>query len=96
MARPNLLHPFGQENEQPVFMSRGVSLVAEPRVLKGSHLKLQLEQRGHRREAIYFGAGDLELPRGPWDVAFTIDRNVFRGRTSLSISIKGVRASVED
>ena len=90
-----LLHPFGNENEQPVFFSRGVQLVEEPRVLKGNHLKLQLMQRGVRREAIYFGGGEIDLPRPPWDIAFTIDRNVYRGRASLNISIRAVRAFVE-
>jgi single-stranded-DNA-specific exonuclease len=91
-----LLHPFGNENEQPVFLSRGVQLIEEPRLLKGNHLKLQLAQEGVVREAIYFGGGEIDLPRPPWDVAFTIDRNVYRGRASLNISIKAVRTSEEE
>jgi single-stranded-DNA-specific exonuclease len=33
------------------------------------------------------------LPDPPWDMAFTVDRNVFRGRVSVQISIQHVRAS---
>ena len=42
---------------------------------------------------MYFGAADRELPDPPWDVAFTIDRNLFRGRISLQISVKEIRAA---
>lgn len=90
-----LLQPFGSNNEQPLFLCRGVQLIEEPRVLKGNHLKLQLQQNGVRRDAIYFGGGDIDLPRPPWDMAFTIDRNVYRGRASLNISIRAVRKAVE-
>ena len=31
----------------------------------------------------------------PWDIAFTIDRNVYRGRDSLSISIQEIRSHRE-
>ena len=48
---------------------------------------------GAVRDAMFFGAGDRELPDPPWDIAFTIDRNFFRGRTSLQISVKEIRAA---
>ncbi len=44
-------------------------------------------------DAMFFGAGDRELPDPPWELAFTIDRNVFRGRTSLQMTVREVRAS---
>ena len=36
-------------------------------------------------------AGKLTLPDPPWDIAFTIDRNTWRGRTSLAMSIQDIR-----
>lgn len=42
---------------------------------------------------MFFGAGERELPDPPWDIAFTIDRNLFRGRTSLQISVREIRAA---
>ncbi len=88
-----LLQPFGKHNEQPLFFCRGVQLAAEPRVLKEKHLKLQLLQKGVRREAMYFGGAEVQLPRPPWDIAFKIDRNLYRGQLSLSIFIEAVRAA---
>ncbi len=38
--------PFGQGNEEPVLLSRGVRLAAEPRVIKERHLRLLVEDEG--------------------------------------------------
>ena len=86
-----LLQPFGSGNPQPVFMSRDVWLTDSPRRLKNKHLRLSLRQGVAERDAMFFGAGDRELPDPPWDVAFTIDRNLFRGRLSLQVSVKDIR-----
>ncbi|NCF88929.1 MAG: hypothetical protein GWQ08_25980, partial [Verrucomicrobiaceae bacterium] len=45
------------------------------------------------RDAVYFGAAELELSAPPWDVAFTIQRNEYRGRESLQIHVINVRSS---
>jgi single-stranded-DNA-specific exonuclease len=89
----DLLQPFGSQNPQPVFMSRGVWLTEAPRHLKNNHLKLFLRQGISEQDAIFFGGGERTLPDPPWDVAFTIDRNTFRGRTTLQMVIQDVRAA---
>ncbi len=86
-----LLEPFGNSNPQPVFMSRNVMLTDAPRHLQGNHLRLGLRQGCHECDAMYFNGGSVRLPDPPWDIAFTIDRNVWRGRTTLSISIQDIR-----
>jgi single-stranded-DNA-specific exonuclease len=88
-----LLRPFGNGNPQPVFLSRNVRLLAEPRVLKERHLRLRLDQDGVARDAMFFNGVDHELPRPPWDIAYTIDRNDYRGAVSLTMSIQAVRKS---
>lgn len=93
LASYELLQPFGSCNPQPIFMARNVWLTEPPRRLKNNHLRLFLRQGYDERDAIFFGGGANELPDPPWDIAFTVDRNVFRGRVSVQISLQNVRAS---
>lgn len=86
-----LLEPFGNSNPQPIFMSRNVMLTDAPRHLQGNHLRLFLRQGTVECDAIYFNGGSVRLPDPPWDIAFTIDRNVWRGRISVSMSIQDIR-----
>lgn len=86
------LEPFGNSNPQPLFMSENVFPSEPPKHVGTNHLKLFMRQQGVERDAIYFGGAERELPEPPWDIAFTIDRNVFRGRASLSISIQEIRS----
>jgi single-stranded-DNA-specific exonuclease len=94
LASYELLQPFGSANPQPIFMARNVWLTEPPRRLKNNHLRLFLRQNYDERDAIFFGGGANELPDPPWDITFTVDRNVFRGRVSVQISIQNVRAAV--
>lgn len=87
------LQPFGSGNPIPVFMARDVWLVEKPRVLKNGHLKFWLRQGTTEKDAIFFGAGDRELPEPPWDVAFTVDRNYFRGTTTCQMLIRDIRSA---
>jgi single-stranded-DNA-specific exonuclease len=93
LASYELLQPFGNGNPQPVFISRGVNLSRPPLHMKNHHLRLMLRQGYHEQDAVFFGGGEHPLPDPPWDVAFTIDRNTFRGRTSLQLVVQDVRAA---
>ena len=90
------LAPFGTSNSQPVLFSRGVSPSSPPRVLKEKHLRLELRSAGRRAQAIWFNADTDSLPRPPWDVAYTVNRNTWQGRDEAQIQIVAVRSSVAD
>ena len=87
------LAPFGTSNSQPLLFSRGVSPVSAPRVLKEKHLSLELRGRGSKRRAIWFNGALDELPRPPWDVAYTVNRNTWQGRDEAQIQIVAVRSA---
>ncbi len=87
------LKPFGMKNPQPIFMTRNVQNSRPPRELKNNHLKLTLAQSGVERDAIFFGGGALDLPPQPWDISYTVDKNEFRGRVTLQLTIQHVRAA---
>ncbi len=93
LASYELLQPFGNGNPQPVFISCGVNLSRPPLRMKNNHLRFMLRQGYHEQDAVFFGGGEHPLPDPPWDVAFTIDRNTFRGRTSLQLVVQDVRAA---
>lgn len=86
-----MLRPFGSSNPQPVFMSRGVEIIGEPRVINDKHMKFRFSQGNQTHDAIYFNSADQDLPNTPWDIAYTIDRNEFRGRVSLNVVLQAIR-----
>ena len=88
-----LLQPFGSGNPQPIFVARGVHTSRAPIHMKNNHLRLALCQDRHERDAVFFGGGEHPLPEPPWDVAFTVDRNTFRGRTSLQLIVQDIRSA---
>ena len=88
-----MMEPFGAHNPQPLLICKNVSLAGNPSTISDKHLRLELYQNGTIRDAVYFGAAELELPEPPWDVAFTIQRNEYRGRQSLQIHVNTIRAS---
>jgi len=69
--------------------------IAESRVLKEKHLRLQLVQNGGGRAqaAIYFGGAQEPLPPEPWDAAFQVARNEFNGRVTVQMEIKALRTA---
>jgi len=87
------LQPFGMGNAQPLFLACGIQPISEPVVLKEKHLRLALGQNGTRHEAIFFNGAAEPLPRPPWDIAFRIERNEWRGRVSVQIQIQRIRAA---
>jgi single-stranded-DNA-specific exonuclease len=87
------LQPFGMGNPQPLFCARGVTLAAEPRVMKEKHYSFLLRQDGDEYRAVWFGGVAQELPRPPWDLAFQIERNEWNGTVSPQIHIRAVRAA---
>jgi single-stranded-DNA-specific exonuclease len=93
LAGYDLLQPFGNGNPQPVFVSRRVNLSRPPVHMKNNHLRFMLRQGYAEQDAVFFGGGERTLPDPPWDIAFTIDRNSFRGRTTLQLVIQDVKAA---
>jgi single-stranded-DNA-specific exonuclease len=88
-----LLEPYGAGNSQPIFAARMVAPVAAPRVLKDKHLRLDFRAGRRLVQAIYFRGAEETLPRPPWDVAFTVERNEFNGRVEAQMQIVAIRSA---
>jgi len=59
--------------------------------MKDKHLKIEFSAGRRRVPAVFFNARLDELPRPPWDVAYTLDWNCWQGRTEAQMRIVGVR-----
>ena len=87
------LEPFGAANPEPLLIARNVNPTSEPRILKDKHYRFTLQQGKIVRDAIYFNGVEDGLPPPPWDIAFTVMRNDFRGRVSLQMNIRAIRSA---
>ncbi len=88
-----LLQPFGQGNPRPLFMVRGVQPVNEPRLLRERHWKFEFYQDGTMKSGVWFNGAHDHLPPPPWDVAFYVDRNTWRGETTVQLLVQDMRTS---
>lgn len=96
LAPPFLRHyiamePFGMGNQEPVFIARGVEAQLPGTVIKDRHWKLLLRQGKEIRPAMWFNAPVKNPPPLPWDVAFKVQRHLWRGQESWQLMICEVR-----
>jgi len=88
------LEPFGQGNARPGFLLRDVTLSERRAVGKdGSRVRVGLRAPG---AASLYGFGRLAQVEGlavgdPVDAAVTLERNVYRGITSVQVKVLGIR-----
>ncbi len=91
------MSPFGPQNMQPIFMVKQVRLASKPIIMKEKHLRIELldEETGVTFTAVGFGMvqdfyNDL-LRHTYFDVAFQIEENHFRDRTTLQLFLKDIK-----
>lgn len=84
------LGPFGNGNEKPLLLCRGMRVRQSRRVGDGSHLKLEVEDHtGVARSGIGFGLGERDPGRGATiDAAFAPMINEWQGRTRVELEIR--------
>jgi single-stranded-DNA-specific exonuclease len=89
------LAPFGPANPQPVFVARDLTVIAEPRILKGKHLKFRVEQDGRAMDVVGWNMAthqplSLSLERKV-SVAFSIASSAYQGFRSLQLVAKDIK-----
>jgi single-stranded-DNA-specific exonuclease len=99
--KPELFHalrqlePHGYANPQPMFASRGVSIVEMRTVgMDGAHLKLKVGDGGTIFDAIAFKFGHMadRLSRGDkLDIAYTFEENEWNGERKYQLNIKDIK-----
>lgn len=91
------LHPFGEGNPVPVFVSQALEVKAKRLVgADGDHLKLVLYDGRQIWDAIAFRMGSWydRLP-AQVDLAYALEINEWNGRQRLQLNVKDIRSSGE-
>jgi len=87
--------PFGPGNMQPIFSSRDVYSNGFVRVVGENHLQISIQQDDSIAfSAIAFGHAEHYplISKGlPFNVAYTIEENTWRGVTSIKLNIKDIK-----
>jgi single-stranded-DNA-specific exonuclease len=92
-----VLEPFGAGNPRPHFLTRGLRILSEPRIMKEKHLKLRLAGSDNRPlEAVWWsGVEELAgrtLSTGDCiELAYTIEPNTWKGETRLQLCVRDLR-----
>jgi single-stranded-DNA-specific exonuclease len=89
----DLLHPFGQQNPEPVFATRGVVFDTAPEVFKEQHFRFQLHTlTGRRIYGVAWGMSDHLPPVGrPVDIAYQLQWNRFNNRRWVQMELQDWR-----
>ncbi|HJQ33458.1 MAG TPA: single-stranded-DNA-specific exonuclease RecJ [Pyrinomonadaceae bacterium] len=89
------LEPFGAGWPRPVFVTRGLRVVGEPRVLKERHLKFGVHAGGRIHDAIWWGWAERETatprPGQSIELAYSVEANCWNGNTRLQLVVEDLR-----
>jgi len=91
----DMLEPFGCGNAEPLIGSKGLEALY-PKIVKDSHLKLKLRQKGQALDAIGFDMAALfeKLAAAPkLDAVYTPAINEWQGAKCLQLNLKALRPS---
>jgi single-stranded-DNA-specific exonuclease len=91
-----LLEPFGAGNPRPVFVTRGLRVLSEPRIIKEQHLKLRVAgDNTCPFEAIWWRgleeARQTPQARQRIDLAYELEANSWHGELRLQLNVRDMR-----
>ncbi len=94
VAELETMKPFGMGNPEPLFLLRKAEVV-DCRILKETHLKMNLLAGGRRFEAIAFSMAGRAVAGQIVDLVFSPGINVWNGKSSLQLTVKDLRLAGE-
>jgi single-stranded-DNA-specific exonuclease len=93
-----VMEPFGQGNPRPVFVTRDLTLIEEPLIMKEKHLKLRLRDAENRKfEAIWWSGVELAdekllRPGNKLEIAYSPEINTWNGNQRLQLVVEDIRS----
>lgn len=87
--------PFGPGNMNPVFMTRDLRVKdGQAKVVGNNHLKFTVTDADEILSfdciAFDYGTYCKQILEGPFDLCYTLEENVFNGRTTLQFNVKDI------
>ena len=91
-----LLEPFGAGNARPIFVTRKLRVVGEPRVIKDQHLKLRVAGENNRPFEAIWWRGLEEIAATPQanqriDLAYELEADRWMGDVRLQLNVKDMK-----
>jgi len=87
----NLLEPFGDGNPEPVFLARGVEVVAK-KEFGTDHLRLILREKDKIFGALGYGMlSKGHLAQGKVDILYTPRQDLFKGHEVIELKLVAIR-----
>jgi single-stranded-DNA-specific exonuclease len=89
----NALEPFGEGNPRPIFVSRNLRIMSEPRVIKERHLKFHvIGERGRPLEVVWWNCLE-QLKQTPVkntriEVAYSLEMNNWNDEVRLQLNVE--------
>lgn len=91
----NLLAPFGICNSRPVFLSSGLKLCSQPRIVGSNHLKIKLKDKRMIFDAIGFNLGkaieDLNVNPDRIEAVYVPEINNWQGSDMVQLNLKDIK-----
>ncbi|MGH9902574.1 MAG: DHHA1 domain-containing protein, partial [Pyrinomonadaceae bacterium] len=94
------LEPYGAGWPRPVFLTRDLRVVGEPRVVKERHLKMRAAGADARvHDLIWWGGAETcaatPRPGQRIELAYALEANTWRGETRLQLVVEDMKESDE-
>lgn len=91
-----LLEPFGAGNPRPVFVTKGLRVLAQPQVIKEQHLKLRVAGDNNRPFEAIWWRGVEEAAATPQanqriDLAYEFETDKWMGDIRLQLNVRDMR-----
>ncbi|HEX8338328.1 MAG TPA: single-stranded-DNA-specific exonuclease RecJ [Pyrinomonadaceae bacterium] len=89
------LEPFGAGWPRPVFVTKNLRVVGEPRVLKERHLKFGVAAGGRVHDCLWWGGAERAAatprPGARIELAYSVEANCWNGNTRLQLVVEDLR-----
>ncbi|SFV90551.1 Single-stranded-DNA-specific exonuclease RecJ [hydrothermal vent metagenome] len=83
--------PYGQGNETPKFLTKGVCIASVSKMGKeGNHLRFSFEQEGIVHQGVQFKTEKNYVEGMVVDIVYSVNENSFRGNTTLQLFIEEI------